>query len=329
MRGIIPKDLFNGKFKFNGTFNIRVDEELAKEWMTILMVYTDVDANQSKDVSGTVSDNKGNIFQYSATVYRSGSGFYGMFYMEYNDLYVDMEYTYSTSYLRVEYEGPYTFPETGEWGEWDITFNGFTDEEAASIHEWVTNGFNFIILYDNALYAWLNKCIKKLKKINTKLDYMLQLPSEVISPSVSFTSNISGISSSGNITARLIGNYLMLFDSLTLTSAAQTSVGTGSFTAKLVGTFTFSNFVLSSPSTSNSTNLQKIYSTTPTGSSYEVTTNTGYTSGNAQPAAFFWRTSISGTTLTVQLYVKAVKTATANWQLGALIPVLRVPPYTG
>lgn len=205
----------------------------------------------------------------------------------------------------------------------------FTDEEVARFDQY-SQVLDLKISY-NVLYLWAYKCIDKLKKINTKLDYMLRLPSEVISPSVSFTSNISGITTTTNtsIVARLVGNYLYIFHQMTLTSAAQTSVGTGNLTAKLIGTYTFSNFVLTDSSIDNNTNLQKISSKTPKDSSFEVSSNSGYSSGNAQPASFFWRSSISGTTLTVQLYVKAVKTATTNWQLGVLIPVLRVPPYTG
>ena len=183
----------------------------------------------------------------------------------------------------------------------------------------------------NVLYLWAYKCIDKLKKINTKLDYMIRLGTEDYAPSVSFTSNISGITTASGTTLIfcIVGNYLYIFHQLTLTSAAQTSVGTGSLTAKLVGTYTVNNFVLSTPSTNNDTNFQRISSSTPVGASYEVSTNSGYSTGNAQPASFFWRMSISGTTLTVQLYVKAVKTASANWQLSGVIPVLRVPPYTG
>lgn len=171
----------------------------------------------------------------------------------------------------------------------------------------------------NRLYTILDGIIKKLKKINTKLDYAIRIASENVSITHSYTVGVSGITvNSCNV--NMSGNDLFVYASLSLNSTAQNSIGTGSLTSKLILTVTCSDIYKDTVNSDNDVNFVKI-----SGADTTVVFPSG--EGASPVASFHAIPSISGSNLVVKIYVKNVKAKGSAWHIRAKLPVLRVEPY--
>lgn len=172
----------------------------------------------------------------------------------------------------------------------------------------------------NRLYTILDEIIKKLKKINTKLDYAIRIASENVSITNSYTVGVSGITVN-SCTTNMSGNDLFVYASLSLNTTAQNNIGTGSLTPKLILTITCSDLYKDTVNSDNDVNFVKI-----SGADTTVVFPSG--EGASPVASFHAVPSISGSNLVIKIYVKNVKAKGSAWFLRVKLPVLRMQPYT-
>lgn len=169
------------------------------------------------------------------------------------------------------------------------------------------------------MYSLLETISQKLTRLNNKLDYYLNVASTCVVPTYTSASNYSGVSISGS-SIKMMGNGLHFYCRLSLTSTAQNNIGTGNITNTDLVTFTITNFVNDgTPSNDDNINLTKIKTIRGEGSM-----TTGYSTGNAQPAAAHYVCAKSGTTVTITVRLDALYSKTSDMRFSAIIPVIRV-----
>ena len=170
------------------------------------------------------------------------------------------------------------------------------------------------------LYQILNKITSILEAKISKADYYLAMCERVYAPDHTCVSKFSGVTISSK-TLRLSGNLLFLYLSVTMTSAAQTNLGTGNVTNNCIATFTINDFFAPGSTTpvNNSDRINRI-----TAIYGRIDGLSGYSTGNASVATFDIQSSHSGETVTIDIYTAAIQAKTTNFQIKALIPVRRM-----
>jgi len=171
----------------------------------------------------------------------------------------------------------------------------------------------------NGLYSMLDRITTKIRYLNLKLDYYLNVISQCLSIEHTITPNVTGVTVAASA-VRLIGNDLNISIRLSLTSAAQTTIGTGNITNTDLCTITIDDFLHTTGGTyvDESLNLSHINAVPK-----EVCMSSGYSSGNACPAAFHCVMSSSNTTLTIVCRIDALYAKTSEFRFVADIPVSR------
>lgn len=225
------------------------------------------------------------------------------------------------------------------------------------------NGIEFISFSETplSLKGYLIKFINKLQRKHEEADYYMSLAQLWLTPSYTYECNVSGITC-GECSCSLIGNLLHIYTTLTLTSAAQTTIGTGNVTNRKIFTVFFNDIYdpedkryginnsisVGHGSAYSAGNAQPASFHTYTRKPTAWTANTAYSSGaivvanskfyqcstahtsGSSFATTNWTqlttpsgTSISINTLVAQTYIDAVVTSTTNYRLYIDIPVTR------
>jgi len=169
----------------------------------------------------------------------------------------------------------------------------------------------------------LNKVTSILQSKISKADYYLAMCERVYTPSdYDCVSNFSGVTiSDKNLT--LSGNMLLLYLNVTMTSTAQTKLGTGNVTNNCIATFTINDFY--GPSITdpfnNSDRIKRI-----AGIYNRIDGLSGYSAGTASVATFDIQStfSILSGVVTIKVYTAAIQAKTSNFRIKALIPVRRM-----
>lgn len=219
-------------------------------------------------------------------------------------------------------------------------------------------------IFDHSLSGKLYELSRKIKRKNEEADYYISLADTIVKPDCTIHCPVTGITHGDTLSCSLVGNLLHIYVSLTLTSAAQTTIGTGNVTNRVICNIFFNDIYSDSKKAEGINN------------SITVGHGSAYSAGNAQPASFrtitrkpstwtantayssgttvvanskFYQcstahtsgssfattnwtqittpsgTSISTDTLIAQIEIDAVVTSTTNYRLYIDIPVTRKP----
>ena len=179
------------------------------------------------------------------------------------------------------------------------------------------------------IYTLFAKIASKLYRLDRKLDHYENIYTTCITPTYTTSSSLSGVTVSSSA-VRLIGNDLNIAMTLALTSAAQTTIGTGNVTNRELCTIDIPNFIyIGSPTSNDNDNLNRISAYGDRGAM-----SSGYSTGNACPTSLDYVTSISaydsGTqlgTLHIAIMINANYAKTSQLKFSGDIPVIRVGSY--
>lgn len=167
----------------------------------------------------------------------------------------------------------------------------------------------------------LREIVDKLSNINKRLDYYIHLTeaSAIVAPK--FSTTTSGVTQA-HLESYLIGNMLTIDVWVNLTSAAQTTFGTGNITNREVCKLTYSD-IFDFMDSSDSLRPFKIASIPPAG----LGAFTDYSNGTAHIASFYVDPKQSGYDLIVTITAAAVKAKSSQWRIRFFIPVTRPESY--
>ena len=175
----------------------------------------------------------------------------------------------------------------------------------------------------------LEKTVDWLDRKNDKLDYYISLVQDPVWLSGTFTAGQTGVTRSDS-SFYMIGNYLHFYVVLNLTSAAQSTFGTGNVTNKEICHFTFSNVYYGD----NANDTTKDYSSL---TNAERKNKIGFVTGVGVPinadsnspvmAAYIINdhTNTSGLNLRLTLMTSAIKASSSSWTFRGVIPLRRLP----
>ena len=209
----------------------------------------------------------------------------------------------------------------------------FTDTSLPIYIKGVSKNLNSIAnAYSNVSVkrSFLYRMLHYLTQLNAECDYLIRIAETSINVTTTFSSvlqsNLSGVTASTH-SEYLIGNYLTVRAVINVNSTAQSTIGTGNVTNRLLCTIKIPDFYYPSSgdtSYASLTNEQKFTRASSVGS-YSQAIPTGTSSGNAQPATFYISREYSGNDVLIHFTIGANIVSTTQYELCAIVPVTRIP----
>lgn len=174
----------------------------------------------------------------------------------------------------------------------------------------------------------LEKTVDWLDEKNDKLNYYISLVQDPVALSGTFAADQTGVTCSES-SFYLIGNYLYFYIYLSLTSAAQSTFGTGNVTNKDICHFTFSNVYYGDNTNDTIKDYSSLLNNQRKGkigfmTSYGIPINSHQNSPVMSGYIINDYTNTSGLNLRLTLGTSAIKASSSIWVFRGFIPVRRL-----
>lgn len=176
----------------------------------------------------------------------------------------------------------------------------------------------------SGFHGLLSRVTNYVADKNDELDYYLSLCNEYIKPKHSVSSSISGITVT-NSNIHIIGNYMHIYVALNLTSAAQTTIGTGDVTNVEVCNITIKDIYYPDYSSLNSVRRRyKISGYDPNSQTLSSGGGSGSTAGHVG-SFYINKPTENGHDLAYPIVITALKAKSSDYTLRVVVPVTRCP----
>ena len=178
--------------------------------------------------------------------------------------------------------------------------------------------------------SFLYRILHYLTQLDAECDYLARIVETYVNVATTFSSvlqsNLSGVTASTH-SEYLIGNYLSVRAVINVNSTAQSTIGKGNVTNRVLCTIKIPDFYYPSSgdtSYASLTNEQR-FTRVSSVASYAHAIPTGSSSGNAQPATFYIAREYDGHNVLIHFTIAANIVSTTQYELCAIVPVTRIP----